>query len=68
MNLEDSSILFGIESLKEANELGIKTWVDLDPAFEPDMARKIVRELYQVVDQWKINGDKFDVKPESKSE
>lgn len=68
LNLEDSPLFFGIESLREANKLGIKTWVDLDHPSESALTKKLVRELYQVVDQWKINGAKFDVKPESKSD
>ncbi|MCP4295424.1 MAG: hypothetical protein GY786_07445, partial [Proteobacteria bacterium] len=68
LNLEVSPLFFNIESLKEANKLGIKTWVDLDPAFEPDIAHKIVRELYQVVDQWKLNGTKFEITEECKSD
>jgi DNA repair photolyase len=68
LNLDEPPILFRIESLKEANKRGIKTWVDLDPSFEPKLLQRLVRELFKVVDQWKVNGSKFDIKPASKSD
>ncbi len=68
LNLKDSPLFYNIESLKKAKKLGIKTWVDLDPSFEPALARKLVRELYKEIDQWKLNGTKFEIKPASKSD
>lgn len=68
LNLKDSPLFYNIESLKKAKKLGIKTWVDLDPSFEPALARKLVRELYKEIDHWKLNGTKFEIKPASKSD
>ena len=51
-----------IQAIKEANKLGIRTWVSLEPVIFPDQALNLIRELHPEVDHWKIgklNGRKL---------
>lgn len=43
-----------IDALKTAHELGIRTWVSMEPVIEPDQALKLIRVLYPYVDHWKV--------------
>lgn len=43
-----------IESLKRAHELGIKTWVSLEPVIDPDESIEIVRQTHSFVDLYKV--------------
>ena len=39
---------------RDAHNLGIKTWVSLEPVIVPDQALEVVRQLYPFVDLWKV--------------
>ena len=39
---------------KDAHNLGIKTWVSLEPVIEPEQALEVVRQLHPYVDYWKV--------------
>ena len=39
---------------RDAHNLGIRTWVSLEPVIEPDQALEVVRQLHPYVDLWKV--------------
>lgn len=39
---------------EDLHNLGIKTWVSLEPVIEPDQALEVVGQLYPFVDLWKV--------------
>jgi len=43
-----------IESLKKAHDLGIKTWVSLEPVIDPDVSIEIIRQTHTFVDLYKV--------------
>lgn len=43
-----------VEAIKTAKNMGIKTWVSLEPVIEPQQSIQIVRELHKFVDHWKV--------------
>jgi DNA repair photolyase len=43
-----------IESLRKAHELGIKTWVSLEPVIEPAKSIEIIRQTHTFVDLFKM--------------
>ncbi len=43
-----------IETLKKAHELGIKTWVSLEPVIEPAESLEIIRQTHTFVDLFKV--------------
>uniref|UniRef100_A0A6M3JNR2 Radical SAM superfamily protein n=1 Tax=viral metagenome TaxID=1070528 RepID=A0A6M3JNR2_9ZZZZ len=43
-----------IEVLRKAHELGIRTWVSLEPVIEPDESLEIIRQTYKFVDLYKV--------------
>jgi DNA repair photolyase len=43
-----------IESLRKAHELGIKTWVSLEPVIEPAESIEIIRQTHTFVDLFKV--------------
>ncbi len=43
-----------IESLRNARELGIKTWVSLEPVIEPAETIEIIRQTHSFVDLFKV--------------
>ena len=43
-----------IEAILTAKDMGIKTWVSLEPVIYPESALAIVQRLIDVVDHWKI--------------
>jgi len=49
-----ASITDRVEAIRQAHERGIKTWISLEPVIDPAQALQIVRELYPIVDHWKV--------------
>ena len=43
-----------VEAIKLAKNMGIKTWVSLEPVIEPVQSIQIVKELHRIVDHWKV--------------
>lgn len=43
-----------ITTLKKAYELGISTWVSLEPVFHPEDAYKLIKQTYKFVDMFKV--------------
>ncbi len=43
-----------IEALRKAHELGIKTWVSLEPVIEPAESIEIIRQTHTFVDLFKV--------------
>jgi len=43
-----------IEALRKAHELGIKTWVSLEPVIEPAESLEIIRQTHTFVDFFKV--------------
>ncbi len=43
-----------IEAIKTAKNMGIKTWVSLEPVIDPGQAIQIFKDLYRWVDHWKV--------------
>jgi len=43
-----------IEALKHAHELGIKTWVSLEPVFDPAQSLELIRMTHDFVDLYKV--------------
>jgi len=43
-----------IETLRKAHELGIKTWVSLEPVIEPAESLEIIRQTHTFVDLFKV--------------
>ncbi len=43
-----------IEALRKAHELGIKTWVSLEPVIEPAESLEIIRQTHTFVDLFKV--------------
>ncbi len=43
-----------IESLKKAHDLGIKTWVSLEPVINPDATMEVIRQTHTFVDLYKV--------------
>ncbi len=56
-----------IETLREAHERGIETWVSLEPVLDPEQSLAVMRATHKFVDLFKIgtlNHVKSDVTPE----
>lgn len=43
-----------ITTLKKAYELGISTWVSLEPVFHPEDAYELIKQTYKFVDMFKV--------------
>ncbi len=43
-----------VEAMKTASQMGIKTWVSLEPVIDPEEALMVVRKLGDYVDMWKV--------------
>lgn len=43
-----------IKAIKQAHEMGIRTWVSLEPVVEPDESLEIIRRTHQFVDLYKV--------------
>ncbi len=53
-----------ITSLKKAHDLGIKTFVSLEPVYYPADAFKLIHQTHEFVDQFKVG--KLNYRPEAK--
>jgi DNA repair photolyase len=53
-----------IVALKKASELGIETWVSLEPVFKPEDAFAFIKETYNFVNLFKVG--KLNYLPEAK--
>lgn len=49
-----SSINERFEIVKEAHEMGIYTWVSLEPVIIPEEALEVIQKIHPFVDLWKI--------------
>jgi len=54
-----------IAALKRAHELGIKTWVSLEPVFDPVQTFELIRQTHEFVDLYKVG--KLNYMDESKA-
>lgn len=43
-----------IAALKHAHDLGIKTWVSLEPVFDPEQTYELIRQTHGFVDLYKV--------------
>jgi len=43
-----------MKALKAAHEMGLKTWISLEPVIEPHEALAVIREMSGTVDTWKV--------------
>ncbi len=43
-----------IQTIAKAHELGIKTWVSMEPVIDPAQAIKLVQRIHPMVDHWKV--------------
>lgn len=43
-----------LELLKEAHNMGIYTWVSLEPVIDPEQALEVIRKAAPYVDMWKV--------------
>jgi DNA repair photolyase len=43
-----------VDSLKKAHDMGIKTWVSLEPVLNPETALEIIRQTHSFVDKFKV--------------
>ena len=48
------SIESRMQSMRTAHQMGIKTWVSLEPVIDPEEALMVVRKLADSVDVWKV--------------
>lgn len=55
-----------IEAIKQAHDLGIKTWVSVEPVIIPEQALDLIRELHPIVGHWKIGKLNYNKEVESK--
>lgn len=49
-----SSVQSRLDILKEAHEMGIYTWVSLEPVIDSGQALEVIRTTHKYVDFWKI--------------
>ncbi len=49
-----SSVSDRLAILKEAHELGIYTWVSLEPVIDPQQALSVIKKAATFVDLWKV--------------
>lgn len=40
--------------IKKAHQMGIKTWISLEPVIDPDQALDVIRQMHPWVDSWKV--------------
>ena len=43
-----------LEAIRKAREMGIRTWVSLEPVIEPSEALRVIEALKDYVDLWKV--------------
>jgi DNA repair photolyase len=53
-----------IDVLRKAHELGIKTWVSLEPVYSPEDAYALIHQTHSFVDKFKVG--KLNYEPEEK--
>lgn len=63
-----ASIEDRIDTIQTAHELGIKTWVSMEPVIYPDQAIELVKKLHPVVDHWKVGKINHNKAAESKTD
>ena len=49
-----STIDMRIAAIKAAHEMGIRTWVSLEPVIDPDQALELIEQIHPFVDHWKV--------------
>ena len=49
-----SSVQSRLRTLKTAHEMGIYTWVSMEPVIMPEEALAVIREAHDYVDYWKV--------------
>ena len=49
-----SSVQDRMETLKKAHDMGIYTWVSMEPVIKPDEALEVIRQAHGYVDFWKV--------------
>ena len=49
-----ATVVSRIEAIRRAHDLGIYTWVSVEPVIDPHEAMSVIEKLYDVVDFWKI--------------
>lgn len=49
-----ASISDRIEVIQKAHDKGISTWISVEPVIDPEQALRLIKELYPVVDHWKV--------------
>lgn len=59
-------ILDRIETIHKAHNLGIKTWVSLEPVIDVDQAYQLIAYLHRWVDMWKIGKINYHPEEEAK--
>ena len=43
-----------IEAIQAAHDMGIPTWISLEPVIEPGEALQVIRGLHPIVGHWKV--------------
>ncbi|SLM29777.1 Radical SAM domain protein [Desulfamplus magnetovallimortis] len=43
-----------IKTIAKAHDLGIKTWVSMEPVIDPQQAIELVKRIHPIVDHWKV--------------
>ena len=49
-----STVLSRLNILRKAHEMGIYTWVSMEPVIIPDEALEVIRQAHDYVDFWKV--------------
>lgn len=49
-----ASIADRIKAIQQAHEMGIPTWLSLEPVIEPDQALQVIKELHPIIKHWKV--------------
>ena len=49
-----SSVYSRLKILQKAHEMGIYTWVSMEPVIIPDEAWEVIRKAHDYVDFWKV--------------
>ncbi len=49
-----SSVASRILAIRAAHERGIPTWVSLEPVIDPAEALRVIQDLHEYVDEWKV--------------
>jgi DNA repair photolyase len=49
-----SSVQDRLDTLQKAHDMGIYTWVSMEPVIKPDEALEVIRQAHGYVDFWKV--------------